>query len=158
MVVVGEGEHTSANRVPRGLVPGLHQELAVRDELRFRQWLAVDLGADQLGHEIVLRIVAARFDHEPEVGVHLATRPPAGLVGRFAGKLVLGILPSDDLVGPAKQQWPVVPRHSEGRGDHRERKRRSNPIDEVELPGGVDRRGVVEDLECDAIDLGAPLA
>ena len=38
----------------------------------------------------------------------------------------------------------------------RERERRGDPLDEVELARGAGRRRGVEDLDRDALDLGAP--
>ena len=76
----------------------------------------------------------------PEVGVQLAPRALDRLARRLARPAVLGIVLADHLVGPAEQQLPVVARHAEDPGDHRERERRGDPLDEVELARRAGRR------------------
>ena len=74
------------------------------------------------------------------------------LPGRLAGAPVLRVVLADHLVRPAEQQLPVVARHAEDPGDHRERERRGDALDEVDLAARRPRR-VVEDLDRDALDL-----
>ena len=57
--VLGEGEQAAADRVARGLVARLDEQLAVGDELLLGERLPVDLALDQLAHQIVLRIGCA---------------------------------------------------------------------------------------------------
>ena len=88
--------------------------------------------------------------------MQLAARPLAGLARGLARAAVLGVVLADDLVGPAEQQLPVVARHAEDPGDHAERERSRDAFDEVELAGSVAaRRRIVEDLDRDALDVGA---
>ena len=153
--VLGEREQPAADRVARRLVARLDEQLAVRDELLLGERRAVDLAADQLAHQVVLRVAAALVDQALEVGVHLAARPLDGLARRLARAPVLGIVLADHLVGPAEQQLPVVARHAEDPRDHRERERRGDALDEVELARGARGRRVVEDLDRDALDVVA---
>ena len=111
--------------------------------------------ADQLAHQIVLGVAPALLDQALEVGVQLAARAPDGLAGRLAGAPVLRIVLADHLVGPAEQQLPVVARHAEDPGDHRDRERRGDALDEVALAHGARGRRSVEDLDRDALDLRA---
>ena len=55
VAVLGEREQAPADRVARGLVARLDEELAVRDELGVGERCAVDLAPDQLAHQVVLR-------------------------------------------------------------------------------------------------------
>ncbi len=54
---------------------------------------------------------------------------------RLARAAELGIVLADHLVGPLEQQLPVVIGHAEDPGDHRDRERRGDALDEVELVG-----------------------
>ncbi len=145
VAVLAEREQPAADRVARRLVARLDEELAVRDELLLGERRPVDLAADQLAHQIVLRVAPALVDQAPEVGVHLAAGALDRLAGRLARAPVLRIVLADHLVGPAEQQLPVVARHAEDPGDHRERERRGDAFDEVELarrrPRARPRRG-----------------
>ena len=56
--VLGEGEEPSTDRVACGLVAGLDDELAVVQELLLGEGPPVDLGDDQLAHDVVTRLRA----------------------------------------------------------------------------------------------------
>ena len=62
VAVLAESEQAAADRVARGLVPRLHQELAVGDELLLVERLPLDLAPDQLAHQVVPRVAAAVVD------------------------------------------------------------------------------------------------
>src|SRR5262245_65786362 len=105
--VLAEREQPPTDRVPRGLVARLDHELAVGEDLLVTERCAVDRGADQLAHQIVLRVATALLDQTVEVGMQLAARAPDGLAGRLAGAPVLRIVLADHLVRPAEEQLPV---------------------------------------------------
>ena len=81
--------------------------------------------------------------------------PLDGLAGRLAGAAELRVVLADHLVGPVEQQLPIGARHTQDPGDHRDRERRGDTLDEVELARVV-RRHLVEDLDRDALDLLVP--
>src|SRR5439155_6716543 len=157
VAVLAEGEQTPADRVARRLVPGLHQELAVGDQLLLVERLPLDLAADQLAHQVAPRVAAALVDERLEVGMQLA----AGVLGHLARGLprlaVLGVLLADHLVGPAEQPLPVVARNAEDPCDHRQREGRRYALDEVELARRARGRRLAEDVDRDPVDVGAGL-
>ena len=71
VAVLVEREETAADRVAGGLVAGLDDQLAVREQLHLGERLAVDLGRDELAHDVVARLAAVPLDQLGEVGVHL---------------------------------------------------------------------------------------
>src|SRR5262245_37870988 len=151
--VLAEGEQPPADRVPRGLVARLDRELARGEDLVVTERRSVDRGADQLAHEIVLRVAAALLDQTIEVGMQLPARAPDGLAGRLAGAPVLRIVLADHLVRPAEEQLPVSRRNAEAPGDHRDGERRGDTLDEVALGQGIPGGRPVENLDRDAFDV-----
>jgi hypothetical protein len=117
--VLAKGEQPPADGVARGLVARLDQELAVGEDLLVGERCSVDLAADELAHQIVLRVAPAERDQALEIGVQLAARAHEGLTGRLAGAPVLRIVSTDHLVATAVQQLPVLTRDAESPGDHR---------------------------------------
>jgi hypothetical protein len=83
----------------------------------------------------------------------------ASTLGRLARGLarlaVLGVLLADHLVGPAKEQLPVVARNAENPGDDRQWERRGDALDEVELARDSRGRRLAEDPDRDPVDIGA---
>ena len=65
--VLAEREQPAADRVARRLVAGLDEQLAVREQLLVGERLTVDRAADQLAHEIVLRVAPALLDEPAEI-------------------------------------------------------------------------------------------
>ncbi len=156
--MLAEGEQTPADGVARGLVARLDQELAVGEELLLGERHTVDLAANELADQIVLGVASALLDQTLEVSVQLAARAPEGLTGPLAGASELGIVVADHLVGRAVQQLPVVTRHAEAPGDHGERERCRDALDEVALAGCAPGRCRVEDLDRDALEILASSA
>ena len=147
LAVLAEREQPAADRVARRLVAGLDEQLAVRRRAARSVSGAPSIAAaDQLAHEIVAagRAGARSISRSK----YACSSPRARLIvwpGRLARSAVLGVVLADHLVGPAEQQLPVVARHAEDPGDHRERERRRDALDEVELarrrPSAPRRRG-----------------
>src|SRR5262245_47198263 len=72
--VLAEGEEATADRVACRLVTGLDEQLAVRQQLRLCERLAVDGAAEQLAHEIVAGVAPTLLDQARQVAVQLAAR------------------------------------------------------------------------------------
>ena len=148
-----EGLHAPGDGVPGGLVAGLHQQLAVGDELLLGERHTVDLALHQLGDQVVLGILTTGGHHGPEVPVQLAASPHRGLFGALAGEPVLGIVLADDLVGPPEVVFPVGSGHPQDPGDHRHRIRGGEGVDEVALPDLAPGGGPLHHLGRDPLDL-----
>ena len=151
--MLAERQQTAADGVAGGLVARLDQQLAVEDELLPGERPAVDLGVDQVAHQVVLRGAPALLDQPVEVGVHLAARPFDRPARRLARPPVLGVVLTDHLVRPPEQQRPVLTGHAEERRDHRQREGAGDALDEVELARRARRRRSVEDVDGDALEL-----
>ena len=119
VAVLVEREQAAADRVAGGLVAGFDDELAVRQELHLGERLAVDLGGDELAHDVVARLAPVPLDQLGEIGVHLDAGAAQGLPGALARTAELGIVLADDLVRPSEQQLTVLGGHAEEPRDHR---------------------------------------
>ena len=110
--------------------------------------VAVVLGADQLGDQIVGQCVASMSDHVVDVGVERI--PGAQHDGRVVGGVPEEDL--DDVVGPLGEQLPVLAGCTEQRADDRDRVLRRDVGDDV---AGAGRRERVHQFIDDVDDDGA---
>src|SRR4029079_15892211 len=78
-----EREEPTADRVAGGLVPGLHQQLAVEEQLLVGERRTLERAAHERSDEIVLRLAAALRDQLGEARVDLAPRALRGPARRL---------------------------------------------------------------------------
>ena len=157
VAVLGEREQAAADRVAGGLVAGLDDAArSTRGAACSVSGCAVDLGRDELAHEVVAGSRRRSFDQLAEVGVQLAAARRMRLTGRLAGAAELRIVLADHLVGPVEEQLASRPRARRGStrsrrsGAARRRARRSRTRSP---PSAVARRRAPRR---DALDLLVP--
>ena len=110
--VVEEGDHPVSDRVAGGLAAGDGQHQHEEGELVIGELLAVDVGVDQGGDDIVAGFLG--LDRGQLHGVHQQLDR-----GRLAVDVSeLGILVAGHLVGPAEELGPLVLGDAEKSGDH----------------------------------------
>ena len=109
--VFGEGDHPVRDRVAGGLTAGDSQHQNEEGKLVVGQFLAVHVGIDQSGDDVVAGILCLQLSHFHGVTQHLHRRCSSVNVGE------LRILVAGHLIGPAEQLIPVLLRNAEQPGD-----------------------------------------
>ena len=125
--VLEERERSAGDQRARRLVAGDEEREQEDQELVAVERPAVDLGADEERHDVVAGIRLLRRDVLHEIHEQLAGRL-RGRFGRLVGRL-------DGRVGPAPEVGPVAVGDAEQLGDHHQRERRGDEVDEVERAG-----------------------
>src|SRR4051794_8668391 len=78
------------------------------------------------------------------------------LARRLALAAILRVVLADDLVAEPEQQVPVGARYADDPGHERERERRGDPFDHVELAGTARGNGTVDDIVGEPGDVVTP--
>ena len=137
--VVAERADAVRDRVARRLVAGDRDQQEEEVEVHLRQPVAVDLGVEQRGDDVVARHLAPFGRERVGVHEHLDLR----VLHFFVGHLVLGVLAPDHPVAPLEELVPVGLRDAEHLGDHLQRELGRDVDHEV---GGAGLDHLVEDL------------
>ena len=125
--VLHERPHAPRGGVAGGLVARDRQQQHEHVELELGELLAVDLGVDELGDDVVARIAAALLGEVVGVRVQRGRR----LVRAFGATLELGVVGADHRVRPLEDEVPVLLRHAHDLGDRLQRQLRREVDDEV---------------------------
>ena len=124
--VLHQRVHAPAGGVAGGLVAGHRQQQHEERRTPLPQPVAVDLGVDQLGDDVIARIRLALLRQLIDVDVELA---PTRLM--LSSVRVLGVVDPDHAVGPVEEQLAVLLRHPHDLGDRLQRQLSGEIGDEV---------------------------
>ena len=128
--------HAVAQRVHRGLVPGVEQQNPHRHHLVVGQAAARAVGGRrQLRQKVFSRIAAAGGDKLPHQRRELHGR---GHRAVFRRPVAAGLVDRHHVVRPGEQPRPKFDGHAEEVGDHADRKRRRVGLDEVHPPAACE--------------------
>ena len=127
--VLHERPHAPRGRVARGLVAGDREQQHEHVELELAELLAVDLGVDELGDDVVTRIGAPLLGQVVGVRVERGRRR----VRAFGTALELGVVGADHRVRPLEDEVAVLLRDAHDLGDRLQRQLRREVDDEVAL-------------------------
>jgi len=106
--ILDQGEHSARDEVSRRLVPGDRQEEEERVELRLAELLAVDLGVDEDGHQVVALLTLAGLGELACVHPHFHRR---GLAV-FERRLELRIVEADEAIRPIEEHVTIFLGHA----------------------------------------------
>ena len=127
--VLHQRQHPAADEVPGGLVARHREQQHEHVELDVGQLLAVELGGDERGDDVVHRALTARVGQRLRVHVELHRR----FERLFRRALVvLGVGVADEAVRPLEDLVAVLVGHAEQLGDDDERELRREVRDEVD--------------------------
>jgi len=127
-----EGEHPAGCGVTCCFVARHGQQQDEQVELLGRQHVALLVGLEQLGHDVVTGIVTTLRGEQVGVGVHLGGGEGAVVVGG----LKLGVVVSDQPVGQVEQAIAVGRRRADQLANHVKGQRRRDVTNEVGLAAG----------------------
>ena len=125
--VLHQRPHAPRGGVAGGLVAGDREQQHEHVELDLGEPVAVDLGVDELGHDVVARIGLALLGELVDVHVELGRRGRAVV----ASPAYSGSSSADHAVRPVEQQLAVVLRHAHDLGDRLQRQLGGEVVDEV---------------------------
>ena len=133
--VIAQHLHRGGELVAGGVGAGHQQAAREHEQFVVGEAVAVVFGADQLGDQVVGEVVAPVGDHVVEVGVERLPGPQD--VGRVVGDVPVEGL--EDVVGPVREQLPVLAGGAEQRADDRDRVLAGDVGDHVAAARGGER-------------------
>ena len=138
--VLEERVHAVGDGVAGGLVARHRQQHEEQVEVHLGEGVALDLGVEQRGHDVLAWLRPALLGQLLGVHEHL----DLSLGDVLLADLVLGVLGAHHPVGPVEQLEPVLARHAQQLGDHLQRQLGGDVDDEVAVTA-VLGQGVLDD-------------